>query len=111
MKIGAVSVLRAAGPDGVTPAPAGAVVVVVHRGDHVVVDAACFIDRLGDVFGLLVRKYADDAVDWNQTIGQEEAVWRNERLAKRLDRRLEGNVMFESLGVKGDLDVKGLGGI
>jgi hypothetical protein len=111
MKIGAITVLRIAGPDGVAASPASAVVIVVHGRDNVVVDAARFVDRLGDVFCLLVGKLADHAIDGYEAIGEKETIGSDERLAERLDGGLERDAMLEALDVEGDFDVEGFDGI
>ena len=80
----------------------------MHRGDHVVIDAPSFVDRLSCVFCLLVGQVADHTVDRYQTVGKQEAIRRNERLPERFDQRCKGDAMFEALGMKRNLDVKRL---
>ena len=76
MKIRAITTFRSAGPNGVTPAPILAGLVLAHRCDNVVVDVLSLGKLCGVAGGMLFRQIDDDAIEWNKFVGLQIAFQR-----------------------------------
>src|SRR5256884_7510211 len=78
VEISAVATLGRAGPYRISVAPAGAGLVVAHRGDNEVVDCSRFLQRVSDSTRLLRSELRDDSLEGHAAIRLKETLetWR-----------------------------------
>src|SRR6202034_4266844 len=106
MEVGAIAMLGGAGVDRVAMAPTCAVVVIVHGGDHVVVNLAGLRDRLGGTLRLLLGKLADLAVNGDKMIGLKVMRKLGLRRGRRASGRIERHVVLIADEVEGEANVE-----